>query len=64
MTLPRRLIHNEYDLQELAEQLDRPIELIEAWSKVRLPILTVIASSTPVGFCGWRTRSLFAPVSG
>lgn len=29
MTLPRRLIHNEYDLQELAEQLDRPIELIE-----------------------------------
>lgn len=29
MTLPCRLIHNEYDLQELAEQLDRPIELIE-----------------------------------
>lgn len=29
MTLPRRLIHNEYDLQELAEQQDRPIELIE-----------------------------------
>ncbi len=29
MTLARRLIHNEYDLQELAEQLDRPIELIE-----------------------------------
>lgn len=29
MTLPRRLVHNEYDLQEIAEQLDRPIELIE-----------------------------------
>jgi predicted nucleotidyltransferase component of viral defense system len=29
MTLPRRLIHNEYDLQELAEQLDRPVELVE-----------------------------------
>jgi predicted nucleotidyltransferase component of viral defense system len=29
MTLPRRLIHSEYDLQELAEQHDRPIELIE-----------------------------------
>lgn len=29
MSLPRRLIHNEYDLEELAEQQDRPIELIE-----------------------------------
>jgi len=29
MTLPRYLIHNEYDLQELAEQQDRPIEPIE-----------------------------------
>ncbi len=29
MTLPHRLIHNEYDLQELAEEQDRPIELIE-----------------------------------
>lgn len=29
MTLPRRLIQNEYDLQELAEQQDWPIELIE-----------------------------------
>jgi len=29
MTLPRRLIHNEYDLQEIAEQQARPIELIE-----------------------------------
>jgi predicted nucleotidyltransferase component of viral defense system len=29
MSLPRRLIHNEYDLQEIAELQDRPIELIE-----------------------------------
>jgi predicted nucleotidyltransferase component of viral defense system len=29
VTLPRRLIHTEYDLQELAEHLNRPIELIE-----------------------------------
>jgi Nucleotidyl transferase AbiEii toxin, Type IV TA system len=29
LTLPRRLIHSEYDLQGLAERLDRPIELIE-----------------------------------
>jgi predicted nucleotidyltransferase component of viral defense system len=29
MSLPRRLIHNEYDLQEIAEQEDRPIEMIE-----------------------------------
>jgi predicted nucleotidyltransferase component of viral defense system len=29
MTLPRRLIHNEYDLQEIADQQDRPIDLIE-----------------------------------
>lgn len=29
MSLPRRLIHNEYALQEIAEQQDRPIELIE-----------------------------------
>lgn len=29
MSLPRRLIHNEYDLQDIAEQQDRPIELIE-----------------------------------
>jgi hypothetical protein len=29
MSLPRRLIHNEYDLEELAERQDRPIELIE-----------------------------------
>jgi predicted nucleotidyltransferase component of viral defense system len=29
MSLPRRLIHNEYDLQEVAELQDRPIELIE-----------------------------------
>ncbi|HEX4837069.1 MAG TPA: nucleotidyl transferase AbiEii/AbiGii toxin family protein [Solirubrobacteraceae bacterium] len=29
MSLPRRLVHNEYDLQELAETQDRPIELIE-----------------------------------
>ena len=29
MSLPRRLIHNEYDLQDIAEQQNRPIELIE-----------------------------------
>lgn len=29
MSLPRRLIHNEYDLQDIAEQQDRAIELIE-----------------------------------
>jgi predicted nucleotidyltransferase component of viral defense system len=29
MSLPRRLIHNEYDLQDIAEQQDWPIELIE-----------------------------------
>lgn len=29
MSLPRRLIHNEYDLQDIAEHQDRPIELIE-----------------------------------
>jgi hypothetical protein len=29
MSLPRRLIHNEYDLQDIAEEQDRPIELIE-----------------------------------
>ncbi|HEY2283652.1 MAG TPA: nucleotidyl transferase AbiEii/AbiGii toxin family protein [Solirubrobacteraceae bacterium] len=29
MSLPRRLIHNEYDLQDIAEGQDRPIELIE-----------------------------------
>ncbi|MHB1808595.1 MAG: nucleotidyl transferase AbiEii/AbiGii toxin family protein [Solirubrobacteraceae bacterium] len=29
MSLPRRLIHNEYDLEEIAEEQDRPIELIE-----------------------------------
>lgn len=29
MSLPRRLIHNEYDLQEIADRKDRPIELIE-----------------------------------
>jgi len=29
MSLPRRLVHNEYDLQEIADQQDRPIELIE-----------------------------------
>lgn len=29
MSLPRCLIHNEYDLQEIAELQDRPIELIE-----------------------------------
>lgn len=29
MSLPRRLVHNEYDLQEIAEQHQRPIELIE-----------------------------------
>ncbi len=29
MSLPRRLIHNEYDLEEIAEAQDRPIELIE-----------------------------------
>jgi predicted nucleotidyltransferase component of viral defense system len=29
MTLPRRLVHNEYDLQDIAENSGRPIELIE-----------------------------------
>jgi hypothetical protein len=29
MSLPRRLIHNEYDLQEIGDAEDRPIELIE-----------------------------------
>jgi predicted nucleotidyltransferase component of viral defense system len=29
MSLPRRLVHTEYDLQEIAELQDRPIELIE-----------------------------------
>ncbi len=29
MTLPRRLVHNEYDLQDIAEAAARPIELIE-----------------------------------
>jgi len=29
MTLPRRLVHNEYDLQDIAEAAGRPIELIE-----------------------------------
>jgi predicted nucleotidyltransferase component of viral defense system len=29
MSLPRRLIHHEYDLQDIAEEQDRPIELIE-----------------------------------
>jgi predicted nucleotidyltransferase component of viral defense system len=29
MTLPRRLIHNEFDLQEIADKSGRPIELIE-----------------------------------
>ena len=29
MSLPRRIIHNEYDLQDIAEQQNRPIELIE-----------------------------------
>ena len=28
MTLPRRLIHNEFDLSDIAESQDRPIELI------------------------------------
>ena len=29
MTLPRRIVHNEYDLQEIAEASGRGIELIE-----------------------------------
>jgi predicted nucleotidyltransferase component of viral defense system len=29
MTLPRRLVHNEFDLQDIAEKSGRPIELIE-----------------------------------
>lgn len=29
MTLPRRLVHNEYDLQDIADASGRPIELIE-----------------------------------
>lgn len=29
MSLPHRLIHNEYELEEIAETQDRPIELIE-----------------------------------
>jgi predicted nucleotidyltransferase component of viral defense system len=29
MTLPRRLVHNEYDLQGIADESGRAIELIE-----------------------------------
>jgi hypothetical protein len=29
MTLPRRVVHNEYDLQDIAEASGRAIELIE-----------------------------------
>ena len=29
MTLPRRLVHNAFDLQDIAESSGRPIDLVE-----------------------------------
>jgi|GEM_PF-3732401 hypothetical protein len=30
MTLPRRLVHNEYDLQDLPDQKGRPLDEVRA----------------------------------